>query len=105
MKYNEVLARNFVDKLLKSKIKIDRVFKLNSKGESVLNKRTKAYKIVRIELDFLLSKYSENGVKFILTEYNKQLKNSKLDIYCKIINFLHKKKQLIFQMLNTTNIN
>lgn len=84
MKRYNVLASAFVRSLDGVKIDNSKIFRIDSKGNRVINKRTKIYKMVSSEIDNLLKTYTKQTVKNIIGVYNKVLINSDLEIVSKL---------------------
>lgn len=84
MKRYNVLASNFVRSLDGVKIDNSKIFRIDSKGNRVINRRTKIYKMVSSEIGNLLKTYTKQTVKNIIGVYNKALISSDLEIVGKL---------------------
>lgn len=88
MRKYELMATQFVVKIKDSKAKTSSVFKIDKYGKRIINKRTKAYKLVNNEIENLLSNYTKSTAKNIIVSYNKILDSNNLHIYKDIIRFI-----------------
>lgn len=77
------------------RLNTSKVFKLDKKGNSVVNKRTKAYRECLKEVERLRdgnninkTKYSQTSIKTIITTYNKELRYRDLGIIAKVIRYI-----------------
>lgn len=88
MRKYELMATQFMVKIKDSKANTSNVFKINKHGKRIINKRTKAYKLVSNEIEKLLSSYTKSTAKNIIVIYNKVLDNNNLHIYKDMIRFI-----------------
>lgn len=90
----EILASDFISSLDGVNVESSKVFRIDSNGIRVPNKRLKLYRLVKSEIDSLLLKYSKQSVKDIIGVYHKKLSINNLTIVGMLFKNLYTSKYI-----------